>query len=133
MNTTLGRSSKSPVFNRASTKQSCNTAVFLRQSCACAWLLALTAGTVATAQAQDEQLEEIQITGSRITRSTMETLTPVTTIQAAELPQWHLAILIEGLTQMPQFYGNQNQEQVNGGQNSGGSNVTCVAPAATVR
>ncbi|MES2606850.1 MAG: Plug domain-containing protein, partial [Pseudomonadota bacterium] len=84
--------------------------------------LALSAGAFNTAFAQ-EQLEEIQITGSRITRSTMETPTPITTIQASELSAMAPGNLIEGLTQMPQFYGNQNQEQVNGGQNSGGSNV----------
>ena len=86
-------------------------------------LVALSAGAVTSAYAQEAQLEEIQITGSRITRSTMETPTPVTTIQASELAAMAPGNLIEGLTQMPQFYGNQNQEQVNGGQNSGGSNV----------
>lgn len=86
-------------------------------------LVALSAGAVTSVYAQEAQLEEIQITGSRITRSTMETPTPVTTIQASELAAMAPGNLIEGLTQMPQFYGNQNQEQVNGGQNSGGSNV----------
>ena len=86
-------------------------------------LVALSASAVTSAYAQEAQLEEIQITGSRITRSTMETPTPVTTIQASELAAMAPGNLIEGLTQMPQFYGNQNQEQVNGGQNSGGSNV----------
>lgn len=86
-------------------------------------LVALGAGAATSIYAQEAQLEEIQITGSRITRSTMETPTPVTTIQASELAAMAPGNLIEGLTQMPQFYGNQNQEQVNGGQNSGGSNV----------
>jgi outer membrane receptor protein involved in Fe transport len=86
-------------------------------------LVALSASAVTSAYAQEAQLEEIQITGSRITRSTMETPTPVTTIEASELAAMAPGNLIEGLTQMPQFYGNQNQEQVNGGQNSGGSNV----------
>ncbi|MES2623778.1 MAG: TonB-dependent receptor [Pseudomonadota bacterium] len=88
-----------------------------------AWMVALATGSVATVQAQQEQLEEIQITGSRIVRSTMQTPTPVTTIQAEELSSMAPGNLIEGLTQMPQFYGNQTPEQVNGGQNSGGSNV----------
>ena len=86
-------------------------------------LVALSASAVTSAYAQEAQREEIQITGSRITRSTMETPTPVTTIEASELAAMAPGNLIEGLTQMPQFYGNQNQEQVNGGQNSGGSNV----------
>ncbi|MEY4640373.1 MAG: hypothetical protein RLZZ227_367 [Pseudomonadota bacterium] len=86
-------------------------------------VFALAAGFQSSAVAQDAELEEIQVTGSRITRTTMETPTPVTTIQASELAAMAPGNLIEGLTQMPQFYGNQNQEQVNGGQNSGGSNV----------
>lgn len=86
-------------------------------------LLALTAGAFSPAFAQDEQLEEIQITGSRISRSTMETPTPVTTIQASELSAMAPGNLIDSLSQMPQFYSNQTPEQVNGGQNSGGSNV----------
>ncbi len=88
-----------------------------------AWLLALAAGTATTVQAQDAQLEEIQITGTRITRSTMETPTPVTTIAADELASMAPGNLIESLTQMPQFYGNLTPEGVNGGQNAGGSNV----------
>lgn len=85
-------------------------------------LLALGAGVLNTATAQDE-LEEIQVTGSRISRSTMETPTPVTTMQASELASMAPGNLIEGLSQMPQFYGNLTQEGVNGGQNAGGSNV----------
>lgn len=84
--------------------------------------LALSAGAFNTAFAQ-EQLEEIQITGSRITRTTMETPTPVTTIQAADLANMAPGALIDGLSQMPMFYGNATPEQTVGGQNSGGSNV----------
>jgi len=85
-------------------------------------LLALGAGLFNIAVAQ-EVLEEIQVTGSRISRSTMETPTPVTTMQASELAAMAPGNLIESLTQMPQFYGNLTPEGVNGGQNAGGSNV----------
>jgi outer membrane receptor protein involved in Fe transport len=74
------------------------------------------------AYAQDPA-EEILVTGSRITRSTMETPTPVTVMSGAELQSVAPANLIDGLSQLPHFYANQNPEQVNGGQNSGGSNV----------
>ncbi len=88
------------------------------------WALTLTSGALVSASfGQEGELEEIQITGSRITRTTMETPTPVTTIQAEDLAKMAPGNLIEGLSQMPMFYNNQNQEQVNGGQNSGGSNV----------
>jgi iron complex outermembrane recepter protein len=88
------------------------------------WAMTLSSGALVSATyGQEGQLEEIQVTGSRITRSTMETPTPVTTIQASELASMAPGNLIDGLSQMPQFYGNQTPEQVNGGQNSGGSNV----------
>jgi outer membrane receptor protein involved in Fe transport len=85
-------------------------------------LLALGAGVFNTTVAQEE-LEEIQVTGSRISRTTMDTPTPVTTMQATELAAMAPGNLIEGLSQMPQFYGNLTPEGVNGGQNAGGSNV----------
>ena len=74
------------------------------------------------AHAQDPT-EEILVTGSRISRTTMDTPTPVTVMTGEELQNVAPGNLIEGLSQMPQFYANQNPEQVNGGQNSGGSNV----------
>src|SRR5690606_12103675 len=45
------------------------------------------------------------------------------TMQATELAAMAPGNLIEGLSQMPQFYGNLTQEGVNGGQNAGGSTV----------
>ena len=74
------------------------------------------------AHAQDPT-EEILVTGSRISRSTMDTPTPMTVMTGQELQNVAPGNLIDGLSQMPQFYANQNPEQVNGGQNSGGSNV----------
>jgi len=85
--------------------------------------LALTVGAIPAATAQQQQLEEIQVTGSRISRTTMETPTPVTTMEASELAAMAPGNLIDSLTQMPQFANNLTPEGVNGGQNSGGSNV----------
>src|SRR5690606_9368917 len=86
--------------------------------------LALALGTFALqGQAQDPALEEITITGSRISRSTFDTPTPVTTLQADELSAMAPGNLIESLSQLPQFAGNLTPEGVNGGQNAGGSNV----------
>ena len=84
---------------------------------------ALAGGLQSTALAQDEALEEIQVTGSRISRTTMDTPTPVTTITADDLAAMAPGNLIESLIQMPQFYNNMTPETVNGGQNSGGSNI----------
>ena len=86
-------------------------------------VFALAGGLTTSAFAQDADLEEIQVTGSRISRTTMDTPTPVTTIQASDLAAMAPGNLIEALSQMPQFYGNLTQEGVNGGQNAGGSNV----------
>ncbi len=84
--------------------------------------LALSAGMINTVYAQDK-VEEIQVTGSRISRTTMDTPTPVTTISAEDLANMAPGSLIDGLVQMPQFYNNQTPDQENGGQNSGGSNI----------
>jgi outer membrane receptor protein involved in Fe transport len=89
-----------------------------------AGLAALAFATIAPAvQAQAPAPEEIQVTGSRIARTTMETPTPVTTIEGAELQAMSPGNLISGLAQLPQFYNNQTPDQSNGGQNSGGSNI----------
>jgi iron complex outermembrane receptor protein len=84
--------------------------------------LALSAGMINVAFGQ-EKLEEIQITGSRVTRTTMDTPTPVTTITADELSNMAPGSLIDALVQMPQYYNNQIPNQENGGQNSGGANI----------
>ena len=80
-------------------------------------------GSSFTNMATAQEVEEIRVTGSRISRSTMETPTPVTTMEAAELAAMAPGNLIDGLAQMPQFYANLTPDGVNGGQNSGGSNV----------
>lgn len=84
--------------------------------------IALAAAVAGAAHGQ-ESVDEIRVTGSRISRNTMNTPTPITTMTGEELQNVAPGNLIEGLSQMPQFFANQNQEQVNGGQNSGGSNV----------
>src|SRR6185503_3917645 len=82
----------------------------------------------AAALAQDQQpqqgsLEEITITGTRIVRSGMVTPTPVTAVQASELQNMSAGPMFDSLVQLPPFFSNQAPEQVNGGQNSGGSNL----------
>ena len=75
------------------------------------------------AWAQDNGPEEITVTGTRIVRSGMVTPTPVTAVQASELQSMSAGTLIDALIQLPPFFANQTPEQVNGGQNSGGSNL----------
>jgi outer membrane receptor protein involved in Fe transport len=67
--------------------------------------------------------ERITVTGTRIIRTGMVTPTPVTTVQAAEIDRMAPGTVLESLSELPTFFANQVPEQVNGGQNSGGSNL----------
>jgi outer membrane receptor protein involved in Fe transport len=92
-------------------------------SVAAAVALALAMPGAALA-ADDEALQEVQITGSRIAQAPgMFTATPVTSVVAEELKTLAPSNLIESLSTLPVFSANSNQNQSLGGQNSGGSNV----------
>lgn len=82
------------------------------------WLLAATASTLALlaalpAQAQDAAAEGdavediITVTGSRIRTDGMQAPVPVTVVQADEIEALSPGALITGVSQLPQFYGNQ--------------------------
>src|SRR5512134_3250185 len=74
--------------------------------------------------AEEEQLEEVQVTGSRIAQAPgMFTPTPVTAVQIEELETMAPGSLIDSLSTLPQFFGNPSPQQALGGQNSGGSNL----------
>ncbi|HEY9182941.1 MAG TPA: TonB-dependent receptor plug domain-containing protein, partial [Gammaproteobacteria bacterium] len=92
---------------------------------AIAALLAAPAVAVAQAQPQPDPgaLEEITVTGTRIIRSGMVTPVPTTAVQAEELSSMAAGPMFDSLVQLPPFFANQAPEQVNGGQNSGGSNL----------
>jgi outer membrane receptor protein involved in Fe transport len=90
-------------------------------------IAALLAPAAAIAQPQPPAdqgaLEEITVTGTRIVRSGMVTPVPTTAVQAEELSSMSAGPLYDSLVQLPPFFANQAPEQVNGGQNSGGSNL----------
>ncbi len=69
---------------------------------ACAAAVGLTS-TVTLAQ----PTEEIIVTGTRIQTTGMQTPTPVTAVTSEELSTAVPGTLIEGISQLPQFYGNQ--------------------------
>ncbi len=78
-------------------------------------ILALPFGA---AEAQDgeaaaEDGEAIIITGSRIRTDGMQAPVPVTVVQAAELEALSPGALITGVSQLPQFYGNQTPNSGN--------------------
>ena len=86
--------------------------------------LLVPAAVVAQQQpAPQGALEEITVTGTRIVRSGMVTPVPTTAVQAAELQSMSAGPLFDSLVQLPPFFANQAPDQVNGGQNSGGSNL----------
>jgi outer membrane receptor protein involved in Fe transport len=96
---------------------------------ALALVLAL-ATTAAMAQAVDEghpvdqPLEEVQITGSRIVQSPgMFTPTPVTAVTQDELLKMAPTNVIDSLSTLPQFFGNNTFQQALGGQTPSGSQV----------
>jgi outer membrane receptor protein involved in Fe transport len=86
-------------------------------------MLALAIGMAGSVRAQDEGLEEITITGSRIQRTNgLETPTPVTAVTQSALLDMNPRQLVEGLSQLPQFLNNQ-RPQTTGGLTTGGSNL----------
>jgi iron complex outermembrane recepter protein len=86
--------------------------------------VALAIGTPAFVYAQDAPLDEVTVTGSRIAADPgMVSPTPVTAVSAEELQQMAPGSIVESLSQLPQFLGNISNEQIIGGQNSGGANI----------
>ena len=86
----------------------------------CATILCVA---VATARAADDDgLQEITITGTRIERAGLETPTPVTTVTATDLQDMNPRQMVEGLSQLPQFINTQ-RPQNNAPLFSGGSNL----------
>jgi outer membrane receptor protein involved in Fe transport len=88
---------------------------------ACA--LAVMTSLSGAAQAQDEGVEEIRVTGTRIVRSGVDTPVPVTMVSAEELDQIAPGTMIESLITLPQFYDNIAPDQITGGQTGGGANL----------
>jgi outer membrane receptor protein involved in Fe transport len=86
-----------------------------------ACLLTLGIGFAGTALAQ-EAVEEIRVTGSRLRQSGMETPTPVTQVTAVELSEMNPRQMVDSLSQLPQFIGNQ-RPQTTGALTTGGSNL----------
>lgn len=76
---------------------------------ACTLVMGLVGGAASAQEAQQAQQpgEEIVVTGSRISNTNgMETPNPVTVVTPAELSVLSPTNLIEGLAQLPQFYGS---------------------------
>jgi outer membrane receptor protein involved in Fe transport len=85
--------------------------------------VALAMGTAGLVYA-DDTVQEVTITGSRIiTKTGMDTPTPVTAVTSEDLNRMTPGNMIDALGQLPSFFGNVTTDRIIGGQNSGGTNV----------
>lgn len=83
--------------------------------------LALAQPMIAAA-AEDEELDEVVVTGSRIAATVgMSAPTPVTAVSVDELSALSPTTLISALSQLPQFYGNTSNDVRTGFFSSPGS------------
>ncbi|HEU4619688.1 MAG TPA: TonB-dependent receptor [Gammaproteobacteria bacterium] len=76
-----------------------------------ACLLALTAASGGPANAQQSAanagpIEEVQVTGSRLRRDGMSTPTPVTAVASDEMAKMAPTLIMDALSQLPQFRAN---------------------------
>jgi outer membrane receptor protein involved in Fe transport len=95
---------------RGSEKREENREVQGRRSLLATTIAALVAGGVSTgAIAQDQALEEVVVTGSRIVRRDLEASSPIMTVDAARFEQSSSLSVETILNQMPQFTPAQNQ------------------------
>jgi iron complex outermembrane recepter protein len=76
-----------------------------------------TPASAATAAAQPESLDVVQVTGTRIQHIGMTTPTPVTSVSLGELTSMQPTTLINALTELPQFYGSATTSNFNTGAN----------------
>jgi iron complex outermembrane recepter protein len=100
----------------------------MARSCAVAMAVAIAIAAESAHAAQaatpaaEQDLGEVVVTGSRITGSVgMTTPTPVTAVTADELSVLSPSTLISAMSQLPQFYGNSNNDVRSGFFGSGGS------------
>ncbi len=92
------------IIKRVTTKTPFSS-LFKPQRLPLAVLMALA--SVQGVQAQDEELEEVMVTGSRIrTTSGMETPNPVTVVTMEQISLTAPGSLIDGLAELPQFAGS---------------------------
>jgi outer membrane receptor protein involved in Fe transport len=85
----------------------------------CAIAAALGIAPIAS-YAQDQAVEEVVVTGTRIQQSGMQTPTPVTVVEASELAAMAPGTLVDGISQLPQFFGNETPASNDGWFTRGG-------------
>lgn len=84
-------------------KTSCFSERYLARAVRGACVAAVLAGVTSTIQAQDNSIEQVTVTGSRITRPGLTSPVPVTSIDMEELEVLGPGTLMDGLDALPQF------------------------------
>lgn len=112
-----------------SVSKSLGRRVLKRSGCAVA--VALVLGSVA--HAQESQLEEVTVTGSRIRATGFSTPTPVTAVTSEELDFMAPGNLIESVSQLPIFFNNTTQDTPGNFFNTPGSGSLNVRGIGTNR
>lgn len=74
----------------------------------------LAALIAAPAYAQDQSVDEIMVTGTRIRTTGMELPNPVTVVTREEINVIAPTTMIEGLSELPQFYGSSTTQNPGG-------------------
>ncbi len=92
--------------------------------------VALAVSLAISAHAQEQPLEEVRVTGTRIQVTGMDTPTPVTSVTTAELDQMEPGQIVESLSQLPIFFNTQ-RPQTTGFPSSAGSNLDLRGAGAT--
>jgi iron complex outermembrane receptor protein len=77
-------------------------------------LVAVAAQSQVHAQAAEEDLEEVVITGSRIRTTGMETPNPITVVTREEIDILSPTTMVEGLAELPQFFGSNTTQNTGG-------------------
>ncbi len=63
---------------------------------------------------EEFSLEEITVTGSRLRTTGMDTPTPVTVVQLDEIEVSSPTTVVEGLAELPQFFGSNTTQNTGG-------------------
>lgn len=115
------------IVRRSAVAHAVRVAVRARRGAAnIAWMgisVAVLGGGLESASAQEAATpEEIMVTGSRLRRDGMSTPTPVTAVSTDEMRLMAPTLLMDSLTQMPQFRDNAQSHTGNIFTSGGGSN-----------
>src|SRR6185295_16715952 len=82
-------------------------------------VVALTAG----ARAQQENVESVTVTGSRVISDITLSSTPITAVSAEQLQSTTPSTIPDALNKLPDFYGSQTSRNQGNGSGNGSSNA----------